>query len=91
LDSSDERVLFALEGLVRELGGNLQDGRGKRRAAFVMSPGDRSEVVVIVPTYNLTALVGRLGTLGELQTHRDPSVNGNPATASVRLSVRLPG
>jgi hypothetical protein len=91
LEANEERVLFELEALVRGMGGNLQDGRGKRRAAFVMSPGDRSEVVVMVPTYNLAALLGRLPGLGALETHREPTVSGNPATASVRLSVRLPG
>lgn len=68
LDASDERVLLQLQQIASSLGGELQDGSGRKLAPYMMNEGDLRTVRVVVPTYNEAALARKLRELGEVET-----------------------
>ncbi len=64
----DGRALKTLAAIAAELGGELQDSRGRPVAAWSLEEGDSRSVRVAVPAYNAAALAARLREVGEVET-----------------------
>ncbi|GDX78869.1 hypothetical protein LBMAG42_06800 [Deltaproteobacteria bacterium] len=66
--ASNDLALKKLAAIAKELGGELQDSRGRTLAAFQLERGQVSKFRVSVPAHNAAALAVRLRELGELTT-----------------------
>ncbi len=69
--ASNDLSLKKLSAIAKDLGGELQDSRGRPFAAFQLETGEARAVRVAVPAYNAATLAVRLRELGEVETLRE--------------------
>ena len=85
--ANDERGLKQLEAIARDLGGELQDSRGGRVAAWMLEEGDSRKLRVVVPAYNASALAARLREIGTVETIKESETLVKDANTDVPVQV----
>lgn len=66
--ATNDLALKKLAAIAKELGGELQDSKGRPLAAFQLESGQSPKVRVAVPAHNAAALAARLREIGEVTT-----------------------
>ncbi len=87
--ASDARALKALAAIANDLGGELQDSRGRPVAAWSLEEGETRSVRVAVPAYNAATLAARLRELGEVETVQQTDTILTDPNANVPVQVEL--
>lgn len=85
--ANDEKGLKQLEAIAKELGGELQDSRGGRVAAWMLEEGDSRKLRVVVPGYNASALAQRLREIGTVETIKENETLVKDANSAVPVQV----
>ena len=87
--AKDDMALKKLAEIARELGGELQDARGRKLGGFQLDQGDENAVRVAVPAHNASTLAARLRELGTVETIQETgSVLADP-NADIPVAVTI--
>jgi hypothetical protein len=87
--ASDDMALKKLGAIAKELGGELQDTRGRPLAAYQLDEGDSTQVRVAVPAHNASVLAARLRELGAVVTVQETSGYIADPNADVPVAVTI--
>lgn len=87
--ANDARALKTLSAIAQDLGGELQDSRGRPVAAWSLEEGETRSVRVAVPAYNAAALAARLRELGDVETVQQKETLLTDPNANVPVQVEL--
>lgn len=87
--ANDERGLKQLSAIAKELGGELQDSRGRPVAAWSLEKGDSRTLRVVVPAYNAAALAQRLREVGSVEAIRENDTLVKDANADVPVQIEV--
>ena len=85
----DEKALKALAALAAELGGRIEDARGRPLAAYPLEDGESRTLRVVVPSQNQGTLAERLRDLGEVQALSASDTTLYTPGADVPISIQL--
>ncbi len=87
--ASDDMALKKLAAIAKELGGELQDARGRPLAGYQLDEGESTAVRVAVPAHNAGVLAARLRELGAVVTVKeDGNLLADP-NADIPVSVTI--
>ena len=87
--ASDDMALKKLAAIAKELGGELQDARGRPLAGYQLDEGENTAVRVAVPAHNAGVLAARLRELGAVVTVKeDGNLLADP-NADIPVSVTI--
>jgi len=87
--ASDDMALKKLAAIAKELGGELQDARGRPLAGYQLDEGENTAVRVAVPAHNAGVLAARLRELGVVVTVKeDGNLLADP-NADIPVSVTI--
>ena len=70
--ASSDMAMKQLASIATELGGSLQDSRGRPLAAYQLDDGEARSIRVSVPAHNAARLAERLRELGIVETIKEP-------------------
>lgn len=87
--ASNDLALKKLATIAKDLGGELQDSRGRPFAAFQLETGEARTVRVAVPAYNAANLAVRLRELGEVETLREGGILLAEPNADVPVQIEI--
>jgi hypothetical protein len=85
----DEKALKELSALAVELGGRVEDARGRPLASYPLEDGESRTLRVVVPSQNQGALAERLRELGEVQALSASDTTLYTPGADVPITVQL--
>lgn len=88
--ASSEMAMKQLAAIAAELGGTLQDSRGRPLAAYQLDAGEARSIRVSVPAHNASRLAERLREIGAVETIKEPgNLLADPNTAvGVQIELR---
>lgn len=87
--ASSEMAMKQLAAIAAELGGSLQDSRGRPLAAYQLDEGEARSIRVSVPAHNASRLAERLRELGVVETIKEPGNLLADPNAAVGVQVEL--
>jgi anti-sigma factor RsiW len=87
--ASNDMAMKQLAGIAAELGGTLQDSRGRPLAAYQLDDGEARAVRVSVPAHNAARLAERLREIGMVDTINEPGNLLADPNSDVGVSIEL--
>jgi negative regulator of sigma E activity len=87
--ASSDMAMKQLAAIANELGGSLQDSRGRPLAAYQLDEGESRSIRVSVPAHNASRLAERLREIGSVQTVKEPGNLLADPNADVGVQIEL--